>query len=128
LSATHPNPTDYSCTLQPSTVTLAALQPTATASLERPLGRAQRIELAAIFPLAFLCLTGFARRRHIGMRSLLGLALLAVLANVTTSCSSHSAPPTPPGTYPITFTATGTSQGTTTPITHTVTINATIAP
>jgi hypothetical protein len=132
FSCNPPLPTNYLCTLSPSTPSLAAnstaaatitLQPNLSSSVTP---RASRIVLAMLFPLALLA---FARRRRTRFTSLLTLALLALLSTALTACGPDIyVVATPPGTYPITVTATGTAPGTSAPITHTLPFNIVITP
>ncbi|MGA7155862.1 MAG: FG-GAP-like repeat-containing protein [Acidobacteriaceae bacterium] len=131
-----PFPPNYTCTLQYPSISLTPglssvftfkLSP-ATVASNHPLQRSTRIAFATCLPLSLLGLIGFARSRHTSLNKLLCLAVLAVLASITTACGPDHFIPITTGTYPITFTATGTSQGTTTPITHTLTLNATLQP
>jgi hypothetical protein len=133
LTCNPPYPANYTCTLQYPSISLTAgesavftftLNYTETASVRTK----TRTILAAFFPLTFLSLIGLARKRRTTLRTILSLALLAILTTATTACDPDHFIPITTGTFPITFTATGTSQGTSTPITHTLTINASITP
>lgn len=133
LACIPPYPANYTCTLKSPTTSLSAggsaivvftLNYTEAASVHT----SNKMVLATVFPLTFLSLFGLARKRRTAVRTILSLALLAVLASATTACGPDHFIPITTGTYPITFTATGTSQGTSTPVTHRLTINATITP
>jgi len=133
LTCNPPYPANYTCTLQHSSITLAAgatsvvgftLNYTETASARTE----TRAVLAALFPLTLLSLIGLGRKRRNAFHAILSLALLAILTTATTACGPDHFIPITTSTFPIAFTATGTSQGATTPITHTVTIQATITP
>jgi hypothetical protein len=74
----------------------------------------------------FSCFT--ARRRRSPLRSLLCLAILALLAVSTTACGPDIFfAATTPGSYPVTITATGTTPGED-PITHTLNITLNLTP
>jgi parallel beta-helix repeat protein len=135
-----PFPLNYTCTLQQSRVNLSAglsyvftydikFDYKASVAPPLPFDHSQRIALAALFPLTLLSLAGLARRRRTLLRTILSLALLAVVTSAITACGpDHFITATSPGTYLITFTATGTNQGSSIAITHSLTLNAVIAP
>ena len=81
--------------------------------------------LAAVLPLAMF---GF-RRRH-KLRSLLSVAVLAVLGLGLMACSGHYPDHAAPGTYTIPLTASGIAVGSTstTPTTHTANLTLVVTP
>lgn len=136
ITCNPPLPINYSCTLKPSSVILAANSYALTtfslqqdySATNRPSSR-HRIVLASLLPLTLLSLASLARRRRTILRTLLAFTFLVTFTTSLTACGpDHAIPATPPGTYPVSFTATGTNLGSSTPTVHTTIVDVIIKP
>lgn len=103
---------DGTTKVQTVTLTVNAQASYQTASVKPNSTTAQLCALLGAPFLSVLFMGSFARGRKLlrsaGMRSVMGIVLLALIGAGTTACGSHTALATPPGTYTVDIVTTGT--------------------